>query len=188
MEYWAYDVPTLKGMARHWKTGESMPHELIEKIRAAKIFRAASMMLRQVKFALTDLALHDASFVPKDGGKTIWDIDAEIGSKTQVTPSLPNDRFLCGFAHIFAGGYAAGYYSYKGAEVLSADGFAAFEEAGLDNEAAVAKLGRRYRDTVLGMGGSRPAAEVFEAFRGRAPTADALLRHSDLSVTSLSKL
>merc|ERR1712107_318034 len=149
--------------------------------------RAASFMLRQLKFALTDLALHDAAFVPKKGNKTIWDVDAEIGLKTSVMPSLPNDRFLCGFAHIFAGGYAAGYYSYKWAEVLSADGFAAFEEAGLDNEAAVKELGRRYRDTVLGLGGSRPAADIFEAFRGRALTADALLRHSDL-LPALSKL
>merc|ERR1711879_546530 len=164
-----------------------MPDELISKIRAAKTFRAASMMLRQLKFSLVDLALHDASFVPKNGDKTIWDIDAEINLKTSVMPSLPNDRFLCGFAHIFAGGYAAGYYSYKWAEVLSADGFAAFEEAGLDNEVAIKTLGRRYRNTVLGSGGSRPAAEIFEEFRGRAPSADALLRHSDL-LGPISKL
>merc|ERR1712232_1219579 len=131
MEYWAYDVPTLTGMARHWKTGESMPDELIGKIRATKTFRAASMMLRQLRFSLTDLVLHDASFVPTGGGKTVYDVDSEVGLKTSVMPSLPDDRFLCGFAHIFAGGYAAGYYSYKWAEVLSADGFAAFEEAGL---------------------------------------------------------
>jgi len=188
MEYWAYDIPTLKGMARHWQTGESMPEELINKIRAAKTFRAASFMLRQLKFSLTDLALHDESFVPKQGGKTIWDVDAEIGLKTSVRPSLPNDRFLCGFSHIFAGGYAAGYYSYKWAEVLSADGFAAFEEVGLDNEAAVKQLGRSYRDTVLSLGGSRPAADVFEHFRGRAPSADALLRHNDLLTLVQSKL
>eukprot|EP00930_Biecheleria_cincta_P001618 TRINITY_DN102750_c0_g1_i1.p1 TRINITY_DN102750_c0_g1~~TRINITY_DN102750_c0_g1_i1.p1 ORF type:complete len:778 (-),score=132.60 TRINITY_DN102750_c0_g1_i1:6-2339(-) len=188
MEYWAYDTPTLKGMARHWKTGETMPDELIKKINDAKTYRAASLMLRQLKFALTDLALHDEAFVPMDGGKTIWDIDTEVGLKTQVTPSLPEDRFLCGFSHIFAGGYAAGYYSYKWAEVLSADGFAAFEEVGLDNEEAVAQLGRRYRDTVLGMGGSRPAAEVFRAFRERDPSADALLRHSNLLVPVASRL
>eukprot|EP00747_Dinoflagellata_sp_TGD_P098565 gnl/TRDRNA2_/TRDRNA2_167488_c2_seq1.p1 gnl/TRDRNA2_/TRDRNA2_167488_c2~~gnl/TRDRNA2_/TRDRNA2_167488_c2_seq1.p1 ORF type:complete len:301 (+),score=53.76 gnl/TRDRNA2_/TRDRNA2_167488_c2_seq1:100-903(+) len=184
MEYWAYDVPTLKGMARHWKTGESIPDELIKKINAAKTFRAASMMLRQLKFSLTDLALHDKSFTPTEGGKTIWDVDAEVGALTQVRPALPEDRFLCGFAHIFAGGYAAGYFSYKWAEVLSADGFAAFEEAGLQNETAVAALGRRYADTVLGMGGSRPAAEVFREFRRREPSADALLRHNDLLIAA----
>jgi oligopeptidase A len=182
MEYWAYDVPTLKSMAKHWKTGDSMPDDLIEKIRAAKTYRAAWMMTRQLKFSLTDLALHDASFVPGAvGGKTIWDVEREIDAKTSVTPPLPEDRFLCGFAHIFAGGYAAGYYSYKWAEVLSADGFAAFEEGGLEDEAAMRWLGRRYRDTALAAGGSQPAADVFEAFRGRAPKADALLRHHGLT-------
>ena len=97
-----------------------------------------------------------------------------------VMPPLPEDRFLCGFSHIFAGGYAAGYFSYKWAEVLSADGFAAFEEAGLENEEKVEFLGRLYADTVMGLGGSKPAAEVFELFRGRAPTATALLRHDGL--------
>merc|ERR1740115_389860 len=163
-------------MAKHWETGESIPDELIEKIRAAKTFRAASMMLRQIKFSLLDLALHDAAFVP-GGKRTIWEVDHEVSARTQVRPSLPEDRFLCGFSHIFAGGYAAGYFSYKWAEVLSADGFAAFEEAGLDNEARVIELGRRYAKTVMGLGGSQPAADVFELFRGRAPTADALLRH-----------
>ncbi|NJK60735.1 MAG: M3 family metallopeptidase, partial [Oscillatoriales cyanobacterium SM2_1_8] len=90
------------------------------------------------------------------------------------------DRFLNSFGHIFAGGYAAGYYSYKWAEVLSADAFAAFEEAGLDNEAAVQATGRRYRDTVLALGGSHPPVEVFRAFRGREPATAALLRHSGL--------
>lgn len=187
MEYWAYDVATLRGMAKHWQTGESIPDELIEKIRAAKTFRAASMMLRQIKFSLLDLALHDAAFVP-GGKRTIWEVDHEVSARTQVRPSLPEDRFLCGFSHIFAGGYAAGYFSYKWAEVLSADGFAAFEEAGLENEVAVKDLGKRYSETVLGMGGSRPAAQVFEAFRGRGPAADALLRHSDLLKPTHSSL
>jgi oligopeptidase A len=98
-----------------------------------------------------------------------------------VLAPLDDDRFLCSFRHIFAGGYSAGYYSYKWAEVLSADGFAAFEEVGLENEEAVRAVGRRYADTVLGLGGSRPAAEVFLAFRGREPQVDALLRHSNLA-------
>jgi oligopeptidase A len=100
--------------------------------------------------------------------------------KTAVQPPLPEDRFLNAFSHIFAGGYAAGYFSYKWAEVLSADGFAAFEEGDLTNPRNVEGLGRLYADTVLGLGGSKPAAEVFELFRGRAPTATALLRHNDL--------
>ena len=95
-------------------------------------------------------------------------------------PLLPEDRSLCSFQHIFSGGYAAGYYSYKWAEILSADAFSAFEEAGLDNEAAVAATGRRFRDTVLALGGSRHPMEVFRAFRGREPNATALLRHTGL--------
>ena len=93
---------------------------------------------------------------------------------------IPEDRFLCAFGHIFAGGYSAGYYSYKWAEVLSADAFAAFEEAGLDQEDTVRSIGARFRDTVLSLGGSRSPSEVFEAFRGRQPSSDALIRHSGL--------
>ena len=93
---------------------------------------------------------------------------------------IPEDRFLCAFGHIFAGGYSAGYYSYKWAEVLSADAFAAFEEQGLDQEDQVQATGQRFRDTVLSMGGSQSPAQVYEAFRGRQATTDALIRHSGL--------
>jgi oligopeptidase A len=97
-----------------------------------------------------------------------------------VMPPLPEDQFLCSFSHIFAGGYAAGYYSYKWAEVLSADAFATFEEAGLEDEEKVKAVGRKYRDTVLALGGSRHPLEVFKLFRGREPSTQALLRHSGL--------
>jgi oligopeptidase A len=93
-----------------------------------------------------------------------------------VIPPLPEDAFLCSFSHIFAGGYACGYYSYKWAEVLSADAFAAFEEAGLENEEAMASVGRRFRDTVLALGGSQHPLEVFKAFRGREPDTEPLLK------------
>ncbi|MBT4140983.1 MAG: M3 family peptidase, partial [Candidatus Latescibacteria bacterium] len=93
---------------------------------------------------------------------------------------LPEDRFLCSFSHIFAGGYAAGYYSYKWSEVLSADAFGAFEEAGLDNDEAVAETGRRFRDTILSLGGGRHPMDVYRDFRGREPSTEALLRHNDL--------
>jgi len=179
MENWAYDLRTLHGMAKHWKTGEPIDSGLVEKLRAAKNYRAASQMLRQLKFAMGDLALHDASFDPqKDSAFARLE---EVGERTSILPALPEDRFLCSFAHIFAGGYAAGYFSYKWAEVLSADGFAAFEEAGLEDESRIVELGRKYADTVMGLGGSLPAATVFKLFRGRPPTADALLRHSGLS-------
>ena len=169
---------TLSSMARHWKTGAPIPPALVAKVRAAKNFRAASAMLRQVQFASVDLNLHDASFSGAPGAAL--QVYRETAEKTAVRPPLAEDRFLNAFSHIFAGGYAAGYYSYKWAEVLSADGFAAFEEGGLGNERSVQGLGRLYADTVLGLGGSKPAAEVFELFRGRAPTATALLRHNDL--------
>jgi oligopeptidase A len=103
-----------------------------------------------------------------------------VAETTTVLPPIPDDHFLCGFAHIFQGGYAAGYYSYKWAEVLSADAFAAFEEAGLDEPESVHATGRRFRDTILSLGGSVPPMDVFNQFRGREPSTEALLRHSGL--------
>lgn len=104
----------------------------------------------------------------------------KIAKEFSVIPPLDDDRFLCAFGHIFAGGYSAGYYSYKWAEVLSADAFAAFEEVGLENEDKVREVGRRFRDTILSLGGGKHPSKVFRAFRGRDPTPDALLRHSGL--------
>ena len=165
------------------QTGEAIDRALVHKLRAAKNYRAASQMLRQLKFAMGDLALHDAAFDPdKDSANALFEV---IGERTSILPALPEDRFLCAFAHIFAGGYSAGYFSYKWAEVLSADGFAAFEEAGLENESLIVELGRKYAETVMGLGGSLPAAEVFKIFRGRAPTADALLRQCGLTPGAL---
>jgi len=169
---------TLGGMAKHWKTGAPIPAELVEKVRAAKTYRAAYAMVRQLTFALSDLAIHSADFKPTPS--SIFETYRTVAAKTAPLQPLPEDRFLCAFSHIFAGGYAAGYFSYKWAEVLSADGFAAFEEGGLENSKAVEGLGRLYADTVLAMGGSKPAAEVFVLFRGRAPQATALLRHDGL--------
>ena len=104
-----------------------------------------------------------------------------IAKTTTVLPPLPEDAFLCSFGHIFAGGYAAGYYSYKWAEVLSADAFGAFEEAGLDNLQALTETGKRFRDTVLALGGSQHPMDVFKSFRGREPSTEPLLRHSGLA-------
>jgi oligopeptidase A len=178
MENWCYHRETLLGLTGHYETGAQLPEETFRKIEASRTFRAGSDMLRQLYFALTDLALHH-QYDP-DGSETPFDVQHRIAAKTTTIPPLPEDRFLCGFTHIFGGGYAAGYYSYKWAEVLSADAFGAFEEAGLDDPAAIARTGRRFRDTVLALGGSRHPMEVFEAFRGRAPTTEALLRHSGL--------
>ena len=178
MENWCYHRPTLLGMAIHYQTGEVLPDDLYEKICKARTYRAASQMLRQLQFGMTDIELH-SKFDP-NGSETPFDIHLRIAKQTSAMAPLPEGRFLCAFSHIFAGGYAAGYYSYKWAEVLSADAFAAFEEAGLDDEAAVAETGRRFRDTVLSEGGSRHPMEIYEQFRGRKPTVDALLRHSGL--------
>ncbi len=178
MENWCYHKETLQRLSKHVETGEQLPDELYEKIVRARNYRSGSQMLRQVYFAMTDMALHD-KYRPRSK-KTPFDLQREIAKKTTVMEPLPEDRFLCGFAHIFAGGYAAGYYSYKWSEVLSADAFSAFEEAGLDNQTALEETGRRYRETVLALGGSRAPIEVFTAFRGRGPSTHALLRHAGL--------
>jgi len=136
-------------------------------------------MWRQLEFGMTDIELH-SKFDP-NGSETAFEVHSRIAQKTAPMPPLPEAKFLCAFSHIFAGGYAAGYYSYKWAEVLSADAFAAFEDAGLDNESAVAETGRKFRDTVLAQGGSRHPMESYQDFRGRKPTVDALLRHSGLT-------
>jgi oligopeptidase A len=136
-------------------------------------------MLRQLFFSMTDLVLHQ--HFDAEASESVFEVQRRVAERTTILPPLPEDRSLCSFSHIFSGGYAAGYYSYKWAEVLSADAFAAFEENGLDDEEAVAATGRRYRDTVLALGGSRPAMDVFRAFRSRDPSIEALLRHSGLA-------
>jgi len=178
MENWCYHRETLIGLSQHVDTGEPLPDELFEKIKAARTYRAGSQMLRQIYFASMDLALHREDL--KQSAQDVFDVQRRIAESTTVLPPLDEDRFLCSFGHIFAGGYAAGYYSYKWAEVLSADAFSAFEEAGIEDSAAVAEIGRRFRDTVLSLGGGTPPMEVFQAFRGRPPSPAALLRHSGL--------
>ncbi len=179
MENWCYHKPTLLGFSGHFETGEPLPDDLFEKIRAARTYRSASLMLRQLLFGMTDMTLHN-DFDP-DSSETVFDLHRRISEKASVLPLLPDDRSLCAFQHIFSGSYAAGYYSYKWAEVLSADTFSAFEEAGLDNDQAVIATGRRFRDTVLALGGSRHPMQIFTDFRGREPNPEALLHHSGLA-------
>ena len=178
MENWCLDQNTLMGMARHWQTGEPLPQAEVEKLRSSRTFNAGLATLRQVHFALTDLRLH-SQWTPQLG-LTPDQFRRDIAGTTTVMEPIPEDRFLCAFGHIFAGGYSAGYYSYKWAEVLSADAYAAFEEVGLDHEDQVRATGARFRDTVLSLGGSRAPAEVFKAFRGRVASSEALIRHSGL--------
>jgi oligopeptidase A len=182
MENWCYDRPTLMGMAKHYETGESLPEHYYQKLLAARYYMSGSGMLRQLHFSRVDIELHHR-YVP-GGDETPADVRNRIAKTTTVLPPLPEDAFLCAFGHIFSGGYAAGYYSYKWAEVLSADAFAAFEDAGLDDEEAIASTGKRYRDTVLALGGSLHPMEVFKTFRGREPSTEPLLRHSGLVTAS----
>jgi oligopeptidase A len=181
MENWCLHRPTLMNMAIHYESGESLPEELYQKLKDSKTYRAATAMLRQLQLGMTDMALH--SRYDPAGHETPFDVERRILSITSLLPPLPESRFLCAFQHIFSGGYSAGYYSYKWAEVLSADAFGAFEDAGLDDEAAVATTGRRFRDTVLAQGGSRHPMEIFRDFRGRDPDPNALLRHCGLAET-----
>lgn len=178
MENWCYHRTTLMGLAKHYETGESLPEDIYLKLLAARTFRAGSLSLRQIRFATLDLELH-SKYIP-GGSESIYDVDQRVSQRTQVLPPLPEDRFLCSFSHIFAGGYAAGYYSYKWAEVLSADAFSAFEDAGLDNNQAVKETGHKFRETILALGGGKAPLEVFVEFRGREPSPEPLLRHNGL--------
>ena len=179
MENWCLDRQTLMGMARHWQTGEPLPEEDYNKLRNSRTFMQGCGTLRQVHFALTDLRLH-STWTP-ELGQSPDAFRRKIADSTTVLPPIPEDRFLCAFGHIFSGGYSAGYYSYKWAEVLSADAFAAFEEVGLDQEENVQATGQRFRNTVLSLGGSQRPADVYKSFRGRTASTDALIRHSGLA-------
>lgn len=178
MENFCYDRKTLYGFAKHYETGEPLPEALFQKIKDAKNFQAGLALIRQLFFGAMDMTLY-SNYDPS-GPVSPFEIQQELARKFTVIPPLKDDRFLCSFGHIFAGGYSAGYYSYKWAEVLSADAFAAFEENGLDNEEAVQATGKKFRDTVLAMGGGKHPSDVYRAFRGRDPTPDALLRHAGL--------
>ena len=182
MENWCYDEATVygSGLAKHYETGEPLPRELFKKLCEQKTFQAGMVMSRQLYFGALDMELHHR-YDPADATQTPFDVQRRLAATMTVLPPLEEDRFLCSFGHIFAGGYAAGYYSYKWAEVLSADAFAAFEEVGLDNEEEVRAVGRRFRDTVLSLGGGQHPSKVFRAFRGRDPSPEALLKHNGLA-------
>ncbi|KAI3962936.1 hypothetical protein MKW92_006193 [Papaver armeniacum] len=160
-----------------------LPSQFTENWCYQRTFRAGTQSLRQIKFASTDLELH-VSYIP-GGSESIFDIDRRVREKTQVIAPLPEDMFLCGFSHIFAEFYYS-YYSYKWADVLSADAFSAFEDAGLDIEKAVKETGRKFRETVLALGGGKPPLEVFVQIRGREPSPEALLRHNGLLAATAS--
>ena len=182
MENFCWEWEVLEKMTAHAETGKPLPRDLYEKILAAKNFQNGYMTLRQIVMSLTDWRLH-ASFDAKNAqGQGVLELSREIADQFNVIPQPKISRWINTFSHIFAGGYAAGYYSYKWAEVLSADVYSAFEEAAkLTGSVLDEKTGTRYREEILEVGGSRPAAESFKAFRGREPSIDALLRHGGLT-------
>ena len=175
MENYCWEWEVLQQMSGHVDTGEPLPHELFDKMLAARNFQSGMLTVRQIEFSLFDMLLH-SDFDPA-GSRSVLDLLDEVRKEVAVTFPPEWNRFPNSFSHIFAGGYAAGYYSYKWAEVLSADSYAAFEEAGNPFDPVV---GKRFLDEIIAVGGSRPALENFRVFRGRDPQVDALLRHSGM--------
>jgi oligopeptidase A len=175
MENYCWEYDALQLFARHYRTDAVLPQDLYQRMLAARNFQSALQMLRQIEFAVFDLRLHQQS---EPGSiAQIQHLLDEVRAQIGVVDTPPINRFQNGFSHIFAGGYAAGYYSYKWAEVLSADAFAAFEEEGIFNP----ETGKRFLQCILEQGGSRPAMDSFRCFRGRDPEIEALLRHSGIS-------
>jgi oligopeptidase A len=172
---WEWDV--VREMSRHVDSNAPLPRELFDKRLAAKNFLSGMATVRQLEMGLFDMRLHtEFEAVGQQRWPTPQALLDDVRREVAVVPPAPYDRFVESFAHVFAGGYAAGYYSYKWAEVLSADAFSLFEEEGVLSPTA----GARFRDEVLARGGSRPALESFVAFRGRPPQLDALLRHNGM--------
>ncbi|MDE0855449.1 MAG: M3 family metallopeptidase, partial [Nevskia sp.] len=174
MENWAYDRDTLNGFAHHWHSGAAIPDALLKKLQASRSFQSGLATVRQIEFALFDMRLH-RDYRPEAGARVLETLNQVRGEVSVLQPPAWN-RMPNSFSHVFAGGYAAGYYSYKWAEVLSADAFAAFEESHFAPD-----TGHRFRDTVLSNGGAADAMELFTAFRGRKPSIEPLLRHSGLT-------
>ena len=175
MENFAWNWEVIQNLTAHVDTGEKLPRALFDKMIAAKNFQSGMGMVRQLEFGLFDMQLHTSFNVETD---EILGLLKQVRDEVAVTDQPDYNRFPNSFSHIFAGGYAAGYYSYKWAEVLSSDTFSMFEENGILDQ----KTGQKWLTEVLEVGSSRPALDSFVAFRGRKPTIDALLRHSGINV------
>ncbi|MEH6502523.1 MAG: oligopeptidase A [Cycloclasticus sp.] len=175
MENWCWQADVMPLISGHYKTGESLPDELFKKMLAAKNFQSGMQMVRQLEFSIFDFRIH-LEYDQRTGAK-IYDILQQVRKDASVVKTPEFNRFPNGFSHIFAGGYGAGYYSYKWAEVLSSDAFSMFEENGVFDE----KTGRSFLHNVLEKGGSDDALALFTAFRGRKPSIDALLKHSGIA-------
>ncbi|WP_081881057.1 M3 family metallopeptidase [Ghiorsea bivora] len=178
MENFCWEREVLDLFAKHYETGEPLPQAMFEKMTAAKNFQSAMQMLRQIEFSLFDLLLH-TDFDP-EGEQTVQDKLDEIRAEVSVLTPPSFNKFQNSFSHIFAGGYAAGYFSYKWAEVLSADAYAAFEEASLGKSIINTEVASQFLDEVLSRGGSRDMMQSYQSFRGKAPTVDALLKHNGI--------
>ena len=178
-EYWMDYAPFLKGLSNHVKTGEPMDDDLIGRIIDSANFMAGNATLRQLLYGKSDFMIHER-YGTEGENRSPAEMEQDVAGETLVLPILDGESQLPAFGHLFAGGYAAGYYSYKWAEVLAADAFGAFEEVGLDNEQGVKEVASRFRETVLALGGSQPAGEIYRAFRGRDATPEALLRKQGL--------
>jgi oligopeptidase A len=172
LENWCWEEDALNFISGHYETGAPLPADLLDRMLAARDYQAAMQMVRQLEFSLFDFLLHSESGDNVDVQAILNSVRAEVAVNTP--PAF--NRFQHSFGHIFAGGYAAGYYSYKWAEVLSADAYSKFEEDGIFNR----ETGKAFLENILEMGGSRAPMDLFVAFRGREPNVDALLRHSGI--------
>jgi oligopeptidase A len=175
MENWCWEKPALDLFAKHWQSGAALPEALFQRMQNARNFQSAMQLLRQVEFSLFDFRIH-RDYDPQAGGR-VYAILEQVRQQVAVVHPPEFNRFAHGFSHIFGGGYAAGYYSYKWAEVLSADAFSLFEEDGIFN----AETGAAFKHHILEKGGSVDANELFAAFRGREPSIEPLLRHSGIA-------
>ncbi|MDP3589956.1 MAG: M3 family metallopeptidase, partial [Methylobacter sp.] len=175
MENWCWEQEALALMSGHYQTDEKLPDVLFDKMIAAKNFQAGMIMVRQLEFSLFDFRMH-RDYDPEKGGR-IYEILEQVREQVAVVRPPKFNRFAHSFSHIFAGGYAAGYYSYKWAEVLSSDAFSLFEEKGIFDQ----ETGKAFLTNILEKGGSQNAMELFINFRGRKPTIDALLRHNGIA-------
>lgn len=175
LENWCWEPEVIPMISSHYETGEALPKDLLDKMLAAKNFQSGMRMVRQLEFSLFDFRLHRE--YGSEGAKDVQSLLNEIREQVAVVAPPEFNKFQNGFSHIFAGGYAAGYYSYKWAEVLSADAYSRFEEEGIFN----VETGSSFLTEILEQGGSKEPMALFTNFRGREPSTDALLRHSGIT-------
>ncbi len=176
LENWCWHPESIPLISGHYETGEPLPQDMLDKMLAAKHFQTGMQTIRQLEFSLFDINLHAQATIGKEETRSVQDILNQARDKFSVVKTPEYHRFQCSFSHIFAGGYAAGYYSYKWAEVLSADAFGRFEEEGIFN----AKTGSAFKESILSQGGVPEASEMFKKFRGRQPEVKALLKSTGL--------